>query len=96
MHNNLYSLTYLFLIFINFFAFFLYRFDKLRAISGNFRISEKLLLFVAILGGSIGSWFAMYYGKRHKVNKLIFKLGVPLLIILQIIIIRWFFLNFKF
>ncbi len=60
--------------------------DKRRAIKGAWRISEASLLTVAILGGSIGSICGMY-AFRHKTRHLKFKLGLPLILILQLLLI---------
>lgn len=75
-----------YIIFINILAFFIYGLDKRRAIKKNWRISEQLLLTLALIGGGIGSFFGMHIF-RHKTHRLKFKIGVPLLTILSIIII---------
>jgi uncharacterized membrane protein YsdA (DUF1294 family) len=49
----------------NIFSFGLYAYDKLAAGSGRWRISEKSLLTVSILGGCFGGTLAMYL-LRHK------------------------------
>jgi len=46
-------LTYL--ILINIIAFALYGIDKHRAITHKWRISERMLIGVALIGGSIGA-----------------------------------------
>jgi len=63
-----------FLIAINFLAFTLYALDKLIALrlKQNFsRISEKNLLLIAFLGGSLGASLAMFLF-NHKTKKLSF------------------------
>lgn len=48
-------LIYYFLI-INVLAFVLYGVDKRRAIRNQYRIRESVLLWMARLGGGVGSW----------------------------------------
>lgn len=56
--------------------------DKKRAIKKRYRLSEKTLFTIAILGGSIGSIIGMYTF-RHKTKHFAFKLGMPIILILQ-------------
>ena len=46
----------------------LYVIDKVKAVRGGWRISEKTLLFCSFLGGAVGGYLAMYLA-RHKVRK---------------------------
>lgn len=46
-----------YLLLINIVAFVLYGVDKLKAKKSRRRISEAALLFVAIIGGSVGAWW---------------------------------------
>ncbi len=66
-------------------AFFVYGADKLKARKGDFRISERTLLGLAIIGGSAGALAGMYFF-HHKTRKVKFTLGVPAILILQILI----------
>ena len=54
---------YLFLV--SFIAFFLYLSDKKKAEKGKWRVPEKVLLGIALLGGAFGSYPAMLIF-RHK------------------------------
>ena len=60
--------------------------DKKKAEKGSWRIKESTLLIIALLGGSIGSIAGMYTF-RHKSQKPRFYVGIPVIIILQILII---------
>lgn len=60
--------------------------DKKKAIKGKYRIPEKTLFLIAILGGSIGSILGMQKF-RHKTKHWYFKYGMPLILIIQIGII---------
>lgn len=53
---------------INIIAFFLFLIDKYKAIHHSYRISEKNLFYVIMLGGCIGSIFSMYIF-NHKTKK---------------------------
>ncbi len=59
--------------------------DKKRAIKGQYRISEKVLLSISAIGGSLGTWFGMY-AFHHKTKKPIFNYGVPIILAIQIIL----------
>ncbi|SEO81870.1 Uncharacterized membrane protein YsdA, DUF1294 family [Amphibacillus marinus] len=67
------------------------RTDKQRAKQNKWRISERMIWTISILGGSLGALTGMY-GYRHKTKHLSFKLGLPLLLICQIVIgLCWYF-----
>lgn len=57
--------------------------DKSRAINGKWRIPEKSLFLMSILGGSIGTWAGMYLF-RHKTKHWYFVIGMPLILVLQV------------
>ena len=60
--------------------------DKYKAQKGYWRISEHFLFLVTILGGGIGTVFGMYKF-RHKTKKMKFIIGLPTILILEIILI---------
>lgn len=74
-----------FLLVMNILAFAMYGLDKYYAMADKWRISEKNLLLVAYLGGSIGAYAAMRIF-RHKTKHAKFTIGVPLAIVLHIAI----------
>ena len=76
----------IYLIIINAIGFFLMLVDKQKAIRGQWRIPEKTLFTVALLGGSIGSIAGMYTF-RHKTKHKTFTLGMPAILTVQIIIV---------
>ena len=57
--------------------------DKRASRRGQWRIPESHLLFLALLGGALGEWIAMYT-VRHKIRKARFVLLIPLMAVLQI------------
>ncbi|MEE0685992.1 MAG: DUF1294 domain-containing protein [Lachnospiraceae bacterium] len=60
--------------------------DKYRAIKNKWRIPEKTLFLIAILGGSIGSNIGMRLF-RHKTKHWHFVFGMPAILIIQLVII---------
>ena len=72
-----------YLILLNLITFFAMYKDKQNAINNKWRVSEKAFLTAALAGGSIGILIGMYTF-HHKTKKNLFKVGMPLIIILQI------------
>lgn len=86
---NDYSLTHIVLIylaFINVVAFFMYGIDKWKAKKDKWRTSEATLLWLAVIGGSIGAWMGMKMW-HHKTLHKKFRYGLPLIIIMQITVV---------
>lgn len=80
-----------YLLIVNITAFAFYGADKHKAKKGKWRISENTLLLVAVIGGSIGAIAGMKIF-HHKTQKPNFKVGLPLILILQILIVVGMFL----
>lgn len=80
-----------YLLIINAVGFFSMLADKHRAKKNAWRIPERTLLLIAILGGSIGSLLGMH-AVRHKTKHLKFTLGVPLILAAQIVAAIWILL----
>lgn len=79
---------YLYLLIINAAGFLLMLVDKFKARRGLWRIPEATLMGVAALGGSVGSLIGMYL-VRHKTQHPKFTVGIPALLIVQIVIAFW-------
>ncbi len=79
--NHAVSLFFFF-IFVNILAIILMKRDKTYAETGQRRVRESTLLIVALVGGSIGEYFAMFKYK-HKTLHTQFVVGVPIIICLQ-------------
>jgi len=62
--------------------------DKRKAKRGAWRIPEATLMWVAALGGSIGSLAGMYTF-RHKTKHAKFTIGIPVILTIQIIAAGW-------
>ena len=67
----------------NLFVFVIYGADKLFASNGSRRISEKILLGLALLMGSPGALLGMYVF-RHKTKKLSFQGWLFLILVIQV------------
>lgn len=79
-----------YLAIINVATFLTYGLDKWKAKRSKWRIREVALLTLAVLGGSIGAWLGMIVW-HHKMQHKKFKYGIPAIIIVQAIIIWYFF-----
>lgn len=72
-----------YLLIINLLTFAVYGIDKAKAKKGAWRIPEKTLLLLAVIGGSIGAWLGIRLW-RHKTMHPQFKWGVPLILLIQL------------
>lgn len=78
----------IYLVAINLFGLLIMFIDKRKAIKGSWRIPEKTLFIIALIGGSLGTTAGMYLF-RHKTKKLKFTVGFIVIIIIQIILIMY-------
>lgn len=78
----------LYLFAINIVAFFAFGIDKLKAKRDKWRIPESTLLSMAVLGGSIGALAGMKVW-RHKTLHDKFRIGIPVIIALQVAAVVW-------
>ena len=76
-----------YLIFINIIGLLSMYLDKYFAKNNMYRISEKNLFLIAIIGGSIGSIIGMYKF-RHKTKHKQFTIGLPSILIFQILLLN--------
>jgi len=58
--------------------------DKRKARKQGWRVSEKTLFIISLIGGSVGMYLTMN-AIRHKTRHKKFMIGIPLIIFLQII-----------
>ncbi len=70
-------------IIINILTYIVFALDKYKATHHQYRISEKILLFLCIIGDAFGG-FASMYSFNHKIRKNLFRFPVPILAVLQI------------
>ena len=75
----------IYLILINLIAVIVTIYDKLCAAKRRWRVKESTLLLLSALGGSISMYITMLL-IRHKTRHIKFMLGIPLILIVQLII----------
>lgn len=68
---------------VNVVTFILYGVDKSRAKKGRWRIPEKTLLLLPLLGGSAGGILGMATF-HHKTRHWYFRIGLPVMFLLQV------------
>lgn len=79
------KLLLVYLLIINAAGFVLMLIDKYKAKKNLWRISEATLLWISVLGGSLGCLAGMY-AVRHKTQHLPFTLGIPIILAVQIVL----------
>ena len=80
---------YIYLAVVNVVAFVLYGIDKYKAKQGAWRIPEKTLLGIAVIGGSVGALAGMNFF-RHKTKHWYFKYGLPAILAVHLGIAAYF------
>lgn len=79
-----------YLIFINIVGILSMYLDKYFAKNNMYRISEKNLFIIAIIGGSIGSIIGMYKF-RHKTKHKNFTMGLPIILVIQLFLLNLYY-----
>ncbi len=75
----------IYLLIINILALLVMGLDKSRARNQGWRIPEKTLFFLSIIGGSLGSIIGMYLF-HHKTRHWYFVIGMPLILVAHIVL----------
>ena len=75
---------------INLLTFIVYGADKRRARKGKWRVPEKTLFLLPLLGGSIGALLGMRVF-RHKTKHWYFVWGIPAILLAQIVLAVWIY-----
>ena len=76
------SVFAIYLIGINILTFLIYGVDKWKARRDKWRIPEDTLIWLAIVGGSVGALLGMYLF-RHKTKHKKFLIGIPVILLVQ-------------
>ena len=84
----------IYLVVINIIGFLAMLIDKKKAKRGEWRIPEKTLLLITLLGGGVGTIAGMYTF-RHKTKKLKFTIGFPTILISEIALAIYFIFFFN-
>lgn len=82
----------IYLSLINVITFFVFGVDKGKAAKNKWRIPEKVLFLLSIIGGSAGAILGMYTF-RHKTKKPAFKFGIPAILAVQVVVMFIYTLN---
>lgn len=79
-------ICYGYFVIVNIISFIVFGIDKYKAKREEWRIQEKVLILLAGIGGCIGSILGMTVF-RHKIRKPLFYLGIPGILIFQIMLL---------
>ena len=87
-------ITYLlwYLVAVNLVTFTVYGVDKAKARRGAWRVPEKTLFLLPLLGGSVGALLGMLVF-RHKTKHWYFVWGIPLILLAQIALAAWIYVK---
>ena len=91
---NLYLSVFfvLYIVFINIAGFYAMWLDKKKAKRNEWRISEKTLFTLALIGGSAGTLLGMRLC-RHKTKHWYFVWGMPAIIVCQVLLLIFIIKN---
>lgn len=73
----------IYFIIINLAGYIIMAVDKRKSVRNKWRIQEKTLFAISLFGGALGMLLGMR-SFHHKTKKTMFKVGIPLLAILNI------------
>ena len=76
----------LYFLIINIIGFLAMAIDKWKAKNNAWRIPENTLFSITVLGGGIGTIAGMYVF-RHKTKKPKFTIGMPVILVLEIVLV---------
>ena len=79
----MHKVAFLYVIIMNIIGVMMMGIDKSRAKRHAWRIPERTLFLISLLGGSVGSLAGMYLF-RHKTKHMKFVIGMPLILLIQI------------
>lgn len=88
-----YKIAVSYLVIVNLLGFWMCLSDKRRAVKNLWRIPERRFFLTAVLGGGPGVLAGMYTF-RHKTRHRTFTVGIPLIVIVELILILayiWYF-----
>jgi uncharacterized membrane protein YsdA (DUF1294 family) len=77
---------------LNLGTFIVYAVDKISAESNAWRVRERTLLVMALIGGSAGALLGMHVF-RHKTKKMSFQFWLALILCLQIVLVFYLLQN---
>lgn len=80
------EIAIIYLLAMNVLSFVCLRSDKKRANFSRYKIGARTFYVLSLLGGALGVLIGMYY-YRYLTEKPLFRYGVPVVLILQLLII---------
>ncbi len=83
MERGWYIVLAVYLVLVNVIAFTAFGADKRRARKDRWRVPERTLFLLALLGGSLGALLGMRVF-RHKTKHWYFRVFIPLILLLQL------------
>lgn len=92
--NTIYEIIIAYAVLVNIVTWILFGIDKWKAKRNKWRIPEATLLFFAVIGGSIGALCGMYLF-HHKTKHKKFFIGVPFILLLQIAVIIYYYVQIR-
>lgn len=85
----------IYVIVINVIGFFAMGIDKFKAQRGSWRIPEKTLFTITLLGGGLGTIIGMYLF-RHKTKKMRFTIGFPVIFLTEVVLLIYILVKYVF
>lgn len=82
--NTILIILAIYLILINLVSAIVTIYDKRCAVKKRWRVKESTLLLLSFFGGSVGMYITMLL-IRHKTRHLKFMLGIPIVLIFQLV-----------
>ncbi len=82
-----------YLVAVNIITAIVWTIDKIQARRGGERIAEQTLFGLALLGGSVGAWLAMYLF-RHKTAVIKFRYGIPAIVVMEVVAAVWLYVKY--
>jgi len=89
------NISFIYLLVINIVTFLVFIGDKQKARKKVWRVPESRLLMLALIGGSIGELIGMFVCK-HKTRHLKFVVGIPFIIIIQVVMTYYIYSKLLF
>ncbi|UWX61529.1 DUF1294 domain-containing protein [Chryseobacterium oranimense] len=80
------------LLTLNLFSFIVFGWDKRLSVKHKRRIPESTLLGITFIGGTVGAVLGMLIF-RHKISKISFLVKFGLVVLIQVVVIYWFWNN---
>ena len=86
--DDVLKIVFTYMAIVSVIGFFTMLIDKTKAKAKMWRTPESVLLGLAFLGGAAGVWLGMELF-RHKTKHWYFKIGVPIICILELIVVLY-------